>query len=66
MTYRTERYTSVRNSLAQILDFFLDCYSQWMNECFFEKKNLDSTKIEEAGVAFAHTKYAQKLKFFER
>jgi len=56
----------VRNSLAPILDFFLNYYSQWINECFLENKNLDSTKIEEAGVASAHSKYAQKPKFFAR
>jgi len=56
----------VRNSLAPILDFFLNFYSQWINECFLGEMFLDSTKIEEAGVASAHTKYAQKPKFFER
>jgi len=36
---------------------------KWM---FFRKKNLDSTTIEEAGVASANSKYAQKPKFFAR
>jgi len=56
----------VRISLAQILDFFVNCYSLRKNECFLENNYLDLTTIEEAGVASAHAKYAQKPKFFAR
>jgi hypothetical protein len=56
----------VRISLAPILDFFVNCYALRKNECFLEKKFLDSSTIEEAGVASAHFKCAQKSKLVAR
>jgi len=50
----------VRISLAPILDFSLNCQSTWRNGCLLQKKFLASIKIQGAGVASAHTKYAQQ------
>jgi len=44
-------------SFPPILDFSLNCNSQWRNECFLEKKFFDLKKIEEDRVALARTQY---------
>jgi len=55
----------VRISLVPILDFSLIVIQHGGTDVFYEFF-LDSTKIEEAGVASAHTSNPQTATFFSR
>jgi len=55
--YEGHRYLKI--SFAPILDFFLNCYSLWINEYLLGIVFLIQLKLRMRGVASAHTKSAK-------